>query len=155
VYAALSLVPLAFKLRHSLTNPVSALRNALFSALRSTAYISSFVASYMALIDLQRRLVDWDHKAVYGMAGALASLTTWLEAPDRRAELLLYTVPRAIEVISDILFERRVVKPIPGLWVLVFGVSLAVLLRAREQAPKSVGRLSRTVMEALLPSRWR
>lgn len=155
VYATLSLVPLAFRLRRALADPWGSLGKAARAALQSTVYISTFVASYMALIDLQRRLVPWDHKAVYGVAGGLASLTTWMEGAERRAELLLYTVPRAIEVLRDIMFDHKVARSMPGLWVAVFGVSLAVLLRARETAPGTVGRLTKTVVDAMLPSRWR
>ena len=91
------LVPMVvFKYRKFLSAPASVMATALLGALRSTAFLSSLCASYMASVIVHRKLFKKDHKLVYYVAGLISCCAIFIEHPARRLELALYAVSAAL-----------------------------------------------------------
>lgn len=52
-----------------MAHPLLTLRHALVGAARSTTFLSTFVAAYMATISIHRKLFKGDFKLLYWLAG--------------------------------------------------------------------------------------
>ncbi|PKU81903.1 B3 domain-containing protein [Dendrobium catenatum] len=80
---------------------------AVLGAVRSTSFLSAFVALFQAVICLHRKVATKDHKLVYWIAGAFAGLSVLLEKKGRRSELALYVLPRAGDSLWYIIVNRH------------------------------------------------
>lgn len=97
------LVPMVvFKYRKFLSAPASVMATALLGALRSTAFLSSLCASYMATVIVHRKIFKKDHKLVYYVAGLISCCAIFIEHPARRLELALYAVSAACRAKSAV-----------------------------------------------------
>lgn len=76
MFGPLAQVPyVVFNLKRALRAPLETAGHALAGAIRSTGFLSSFVALYLGAVDLQRKLTRGDSKLVYYGAGEQAWLT--------------------------------------------------------------------------------
>ena len=64
-------------------------------------------------------------------AGVVASAAIFIEKRQRRAELALYILPRAIQSLAAIMFSRKLLPWIPLWEVLVFAASMAGIMYYR------------------------
>ena len=128
VYAPVHLAPLLiFKLKTLLKNPVHPLQRALLSIARSCSFIALFglltkyfLCRFGSMFGYGR--LSWVLSVLMG------SLSLGVETTSRRTELALYLLPRAVEVLWNMLVERGVLR---NLWlgeVLLFALSMSVLM---------------------------
>eukprot|EP00884_Botryococcus_braunii_P011663 jgi/Botrbrau1/20498/Bobra.145_2s0056.1 len=139
LYLSLTLVPsLVFNLGRSLKAPLGTGSVVLGSALRSTAFLSSFVGLYQATVSAHRALFDTDTKYLYWFAGLVASLSILVERKSRRGELALYVAPRALDTLMGTLLSNRVVPRLPLAEVALFSVSMGSLMYYRVCEPDTI-----------------
>jgi hypothetical protein len=157
LYLVLGAVPsAAFGMRRLAADPVAWARGVLTTAARSSLYISSFVTVYMGAIDLHARYIapitpSPNHRVshlVYLGAGVLSSLTTVIERPSRRSELLMYCFGRALEVLAAVAGPNAL--HLPNWDAVLLGLSAAVLIHAHRYRPELLGSLPKTVLDTLL-----
>jgi len=80
LYATLTCLPMiGLNLTKFLKAPLAKLREFSLSTVRSTTFLSSFVAVYMGIICLHRKIVNTDHRFIYWLAGFLCSLSILIE----------------------------------------------------------------------------
>ncbi len=79
-----------------------------------------------------RRDTDWQPL----VAGALTAVPLLIETKQRRVELMLYTLPKGVEVCWRYLVSRGVLRSLPGGDSLLFAVALAVFLAVDRQRHK-------------------
>lgn len=129
VYASLTFVPLvALQLFKFLRNPFRQTLQGLFSSLRSTTFLATFVALYQLVICVQRKLVTKDHRFIYFLAGIISSFSILIEKKSRRSELALYTLPRALDSFYIQLCDRKWMAGIPYGEVILFCISTSGLM---------------------------
>lgn len=98
---------------------------------------------------------DWWHPVV---AGHLTGLSLFWEQPKRRSELMLYCLPRGIEVCWRALREAGWVNDIQGAGIVMFALAMALTLSVnrKDLKPAMQGILwvlfGEAVVEAELPS---
>jgi hypothetical protein len=97
VYGTVFGVAALFRARKSLQQPTATAQHVLMSTLRSTTFLSSFVAACMALVCFTRRAMPREMSWAYWMLAFVASGTIYIERKSRRAELALYVLPRALD----------------------------------------------------------
>ncbi|TFK77093.1 hypothetical protein BDN72DRAFT_890869 [Pluteus cervinus] len=126
----------------------------LFNALRSAAFLSTFVTSYWYTVCLTRTLVlarllpfishnFWDGPYGCVMAGCLAcGGSIWIENPRRRGEMALYVLPRAIRACLPESWVRGSNKTALLLERFTFVLSLSYLLSAGIHQPETLRGLS-------------
>lgn len=108
VYGALSAVQhIVVGFWHFIKDPERKILRILTSTLNSTLFLSSLVSIYQLTICLQRKLVTKDFRFIYWIAGFVSGLSILLEEKHRRSELALYALPRAIDSLYSILYERK------------------------------------------------
>lgn len=59
------------------------------------------------LYSIQRLCANHENRAIYGVGGFFAGLSLLIEKKDRRAELALYVLPRAIDALWKIMKKKR------------------------------------------------
>lgn len=157
LYLVLGAVPsAAFGMSRLAADPLAWAKGVLTTAARSSLYISSFVTVYMAAIDVHARYIapragGPGHRVshfVYLGAGLLSSLTTGIERPSRRAELLMYCFGRALEVLASVAGPSA--AALPHWDAVLLGLSAAVLVHAHRYRPELLGSLPKTVLDTLL-----
>ena len=74
------------------------------------------------------------------VAGALTAFPLLAESKQRRAELMLYTMPKGVEVCWRFLVSRGYVTGVPLGEVLLFAVALAVFLAVERRRHKAAFR---------------
>lgn len=153
-YLTLTTVPaVVLRLRNFLRRPLGTLRTAMVSTVRSSSFLASFVAIYMASICAHRRLFPGgDSKYTYYVAGLLASLSLLIEEKSRRSELALYVLPRAMDSLFQTMRDRRWVG---SLWqgeTVLFSSAMAVLMFFHQREQAALGGLVRRGLGILLGS---
>lgn len=153
-------LPLSFALQLRKKPSAAALRKTLLSAVRSSAFLGTFITLFYYGVCLVRtrigpRLIGSDERACQRIDGGICvgtgcALCGWsilLEATRRRPELALFVAPRALAT----LLPRR--YPVEKEWreVVAFATSAAVLVCAAAEDKKAVrgvfGRLVGKVLE--------
>ena len=123
-----------------LKKPVGSLYTALCSTIRSSSFLASFVAVYMAAICVARRAMPVDNKLTYYFAGLVSSLSVLLEEKSRRSELALYVLPRAMDSLFMILQDRRWLSSMRHGESVLFCASMAGLMFFHQVWARGVGR---------------
>mmetsp|Transcript_13029 Transcript_13029/g.24248 ORF Transcript_13029/g.24248 Transcript_13029/m.24248 type:complete len:200 (+) Transcript_13029:1233-1832(+) len=119
---------LLFHSKKLLKDPKLTLLRLLKTALRSSIF--------MSVLCSEGRLVICYFKEVFGrygptqqfFAGALTSMSVYIESPDRRMALTKYLLPRALETLWNIWAKNGWVKSLPGGDVILFAFAMGVLM---------------------------
>ncbi len=133
-----------------LKKPVGSLAQALASTVRSSTFLASFVAIYMAVICATRRVMPVDNKLTYYFAGLVSSLSVLIEEKSRRSELALYVLPRAMDSLFMILQDRRWLSSLRHGESLLFCASMAGLMFFHQREQSSLGGLARRGLGILM-----
>lgn len=153
LYLSLFIVPsVVIHFKKFLARPFSTLTRAVLNASRSNSFVASFVALYMACICVQRKIMTKDHRFVYYLAGLGASASILIEPKNRRSELALYVLPRALDSLYIILRDRRIVSGVRHGEVLVFAVSMAIMMHTYEHEKDSMGSFLHSTLKRFLQS---
>lgn len=153
IYLSLTFVPM-FILRFWLVvrHPLDQLRRGLWSVTRSTSFLSSFVATYMMIVCCHRKVFRRDHRALYWIAGFLASWTILLEQKSRRSELALYVLPRTIDSLVQTMQSRQMLAEVPHGEKILFATGMGALMYFRTYQPNSMSPFLKRVLNFLIPS---
>jgi len=153
LYLSLTLVPsVVLHFKRFRRSPLTLLFDCTTSATRSTAFMATFVSSYMSLICLHRHMFNKDHRSLYAIAGAISSLSVLIERKSRRAELALYAMPRAADTLFFILRDRRWLVDVPYGLETLFALSMGMLLYLHYHERETLSPLLNHAFEVFLPS---
>lgn len=147
IYAIPSII---FNKRRVLQHPKKWLQTTATNSLRSTVFLSSFVALYQAVVCAHRNLRLQEHKSLYWIAGMIASSSIFLENSSRRSELTIYCLPRALDSLMLILLDRRLVPQVPFLEVLVMCLCMGSLMSTFETVPEAIPSLLRSAISSTI-----
>jgi len=154
LYATLTFVPMiAMKFIRFLTNPLGRTWAALLSTLQSSLFLSSFVALYMSVICIHRKIVKTDHRFIYWFAGTISSLAILIEKKSRRAELALYALPRGLDSLYTLLLERKWLSSLPRGELLLFCFSMAGIMYFYENEPHTMSPLLASILDRIVRKR--
>ncbi|KAI7727871.1 hypothetical protein M8C21_005856 [Ambrosia artemisiifolia] len=154
LYFSLTFVPfVVLRLQKFMDAPFRTSWLAVIGAVRSTAFLSSFVGIFQGAICLHRKVASQDHKLVYWFAGGLAALSVLLEKKGRRGELGLYVLPRASESLWYILVNRRVLPNIKNAEVALFCACMGGMMYYLEHEPDTMSPFLRSLIRRFLASR--
>ncbi|KAF5314101.1 hypothetical protein D9611_006821 [Ephemerocybe angulata] len=154
IYGPVHLVPVLLTRPRTLLRPAQLVATAA-GALRSTAFLASFISLYYYTVCLTRTLVlarllpfvshdFWDGPYGCALAGSLTcGASIWIENGRRRGEMALYVLPRALRtclpgwMVRSQGWKGRLVERI------AFIVSMSTLLTSAVHRPDSLRGLSR------------
>jgi len=129
LYAPVHLVPLVlFRWRSLLQDPAGTAVRAGTAIGRSTAFLTGYVAIVKGLLCAQRTARRSDAWWQASAAGVLSGLALSFEAPKRASELMLYCLPKAVDVAFQLLERRGLVSRVPLGNVVMFSVAMAIVL---------------------------
>lgn len=117
-----------FRFRDALREVGFRILRAGVSMVRSCVFLSLFTAGYQYTVCGGRKTMPRDYKFLYYFSGLTASVSLFLERKTRRAELAMYTLPRALDSLILMLQDRNLVFRIPGGNVILFALSLGGLM---------------------------
>lgn len=147
VYLSLTFVPMIIlQFWPMLRNPYKMISRGFLSSMRSTAFLSVFVTSYMSMICIQRRIMSRDHKLVYFILGLISSWSILIERKSRRSELALYVLPRALDSLYLSITDRINFPRIPQGESLLFALSMGLLMYSRHNTPEQMSPLLRRLL---------
>jgi hypothetical protein len=123
VYAPLNFIPLLLFRKGAA--PLKAVK----STFRSSAFFGVLVASYQLIFCQYRNLFKSTWKYSYFLIGSLASsLAISVESRNRKRELSMYVLPKAIESLWNIMVKKSwVSKVFNGFETLVFMLSMGII----------------------------
>ena len=83
-----------------------------FNTIRSSTFLSAFVASYQTHICLHRNVINylnlnWDSKYLYWWSGLSSAFAIFIEHKSKRTDLALYVIPKAAESWYKIMCQRN------------------------------------------------
>lgn len=129
LYAPVHLVPLLlFRARAAIADPLSTSIRAATAIARSTAFLTTYVSVVKASLCLERNVRTADSWWQASLAGVLSGLALSFEAPKRASELMLYCLPKGLDVGFQLLERRGLVKRMPYGSVVMFSAAMAIVL---------------------------
>ncbi|KAI8928387.1 hypothetical protein BC831DRAFT_448558 [Entophlyctis helioformis] len=147
LYAPLNAVmTVIFRGTKIIKSPTKSAINYAKSTLRSTLFLTCYVASARSVLCLFRNLAGHDRSWMYYVNGLIAGSMVLIEVPGRRLELGLYCLPRAIESLWHSLGKRGYVRNIPYGEAVYFCLSTGVLMTLYQSDPGSIHEGYRKVM---------
>jgi hypothetical protein len=93
-------------------SPMALIKKNMLNTIRSSTFLSTFVASYQSQICLHRNIIKifdlkFDSKYLYWFAGLNSALTIFIEHKNTRVNLALYVLPKAAESWYKIMCQRN------------------------------------------------
>jgi len=136
LYASVTFVPMiVLKFFKVLRSPFRFLFQGIAGATQSATFLAAFVALYQSVVCGHRKAFNVDHKIIYWIAGVVSSLSIFIERKSRRAELALYTLPRAAESFYLMMVNRRWFASVPNGEVLLFCIACSGLMYFYREHP--------------------
>ena len=146
-YLSIHLVPFAIlNAAKALRDPIGTVFKATAATVRSTSFISAFVALYMGTACASRRLFHRDHRAMYYFAGIVAAQSLFLEKKSRRAELALYLMPRAFDSFASTVIDKKLLPRVPHAELALFCATAGGLMHLYENEPDTLAGFMRTTI---------
>ncbi|KAF9983769.1 hypothetical protein BGZ75_004756 [Mortierella antarctica] len=135
VYATLNFVPLVvLRMKRLLKDPANVLFKTSFNTLRSSAFLAVFVSLYQTQICTHRNFINagWrlgDSKYWYYLFGLVsAGSSIMIEQESRRAELAMYTIPKAATSLYKILYRKNWVKGVKHWDIMMFSFAMSLVM---------------------------
>ncbi len=160
VYLSLAVVPaVVLRFKNFVKAPVQVIAKCLFSAARSTAFLSVFCSGYMGIVCMQRFVLErskgkpLDHKLWYYFAGICSSFSILLEQKSRRSELALYTFPRAADSLYMILYDHKLAFSVPQGEILLFCSAMSAVMYFYQNNPNCLSPLVAKLLDRFLPKK--
>ncbi|KAJ3216115.1 hypothetical protein HDU67_009916 [Dinochytrium kinnereticum] len=156
VNATINIVPLLlFKAREVLRSPVSAASRTVVSTLRSSVFLAAYVTTFQSGICVHRELIrrgilKQDHKFVYYLLGFISGWSIFLEKRSRRAELVLYCLPKALESLYMVLLRRKLLIHVPGSEVIATCLAMGNLMSLYRCEPEAFGGFMSKIMDRMV-----
>ncbi|PYI24647.1 integral membrane protein [Aspergillus violaceofuscus CBS 115571] len=158
-FACATYIPIQLLLRLRKLNSMSSLKHALSTALRSSAFLASFVSMFYYSVCLARtRLgpkifprdtitpIMWDSGLCVGAGCLMCGWSILIESAQRRQEIALFVAPRAAATAMPRFYDKKYLYRER----IAFAISAAVLLTCAHERPEMVrgvfGRVAASVL---------
>lgn len=152
VYAALSSVQhFVLSFWKFLAEPEQKMLKILSSTFNSTLFLSVLVSAYQLIICMQRKLVTKDYRFIYWVAGFFSGFSILLEEKHRRSELALYALPRAIDSLYSILYDRKWLGSFKHGEYVLFSLCTASIMYCFEDERKSMSPMLAWLLNRIIP----
>ncbi|KAE8147137.1 integral membrane protein [Aspergillus avenaceus] len=160
MYACATYIPLQIAFRLRSMRSASSLRRSLSSALRSSAFLASFVSTFYYSVCLARTRIGpkifskeavtpmmWDSGLCVGAGCLMCGWSILVESPSKRRELALFVAPRAVATVLPRFYARKYQYRES----IAFALSAALLLTCLQEQPQMVrgvfGRIATSVLK--------
>lgn len=150
MYASINMAATLLSLSKFFRSPLTYVFHAFTGTIQSAVFLAAFVQLYMTTICIQRRFVTHDHRWIYYFAGIISGLSVLIEKKNRRAELALYVLPRALEGLYNQGLDHSVLPFIENGDLYLFALSMGMLSYYFEHEPKMLAPLITTLFSNLL-----
>ncbi|TPX33609.1 hypothetical protein SmJEL517_g03584 [Synchytrium microbalum] len=153
VYLALNVVPLAvLRMRDFFKRPMELSQRSLTNAFRSSVFLATFVSGYQAIVCIQRELIarNWlksDSKYIYWWAGLLAASSVQIEHTGQRNNLAMYVLPRAMESLYTVLYQKKWMVQIKYFEVAMFSAAMGIILAYFQTEPDALGGIVNRILQ--------
>ncbi|PKC03706.1 hypothetical protein RhiirA5_363000, partial [Rhizophagus irregularis] len=153
VYATLNFVPMiAFKSAQLTEDPMALIKKSMFNTIRSSTFISTFVASYQTQICFHRNMIkifnlEWDSKYLYWLAGLNSAFAILIENRNTRVNLALYVLPKAAESWYKIMCQRNWIFELhktADVWF--FSLAMSIIMAAYQHEPEILNPMVKTII---------
>ena len=135
-YFSIHYVPyVVLNLTKAISKPVHTLYRATKATVRSSAMLSTYVGLYMSTVCLHRKSGAPDHRALYYLAGIVASGALFVETESRRADLMLWVVPRAVDSLVLVMLHKRMLPRVPNFEAYLFALAMSGVMNFYESEP--------------------
>lgn len=148
VYVTVHFLPLLlFRMRRLLKEPAPVLRHAFASVFYSTAFITSFQSIFWFVFCNVRNLRGRDTALSTVLAGVGSGLSIFFERKGRRAELALFSIPRAIACSWAVLERYGYVRSVPHAHVGIFALGMATIMTFHQHRPEVIKESYRRLLQ--------
>ncbi|KAI9295144.1 hypothetical protein K502DRAFT_365263 [Neoconidiobolus thromboides FSU 785] len=147
IYAGLTFLPAIFlRFNNFKRSPSEILKRCFYGTIRSSAFLAILVSTYQFMIcnahALQTKYNIKDNKYIYYFAGIISGLASVLvEKPSRRAELALYTTPKALDSFYHILYKKDWIFYIPHFESFLFMIASGITMMYFKKEPETISPL--------------
>jgi hypothetical protein len=108
----------------------------------------------MSVVCAHRNAGVRDHRALYYIAGAVASTALFVENDTRRTDLTLWIVPRAMDSLVLLLVHKGMLPRVPNFESYLFALVMAGVMNLYETEPDVLEKnLARFIARFVEPSR--
>lgn len=113
-----------------MSSPMKLLIRALIQALKGAGMLATFVTIFQSFICLQRNWLpgSFDHKLLYFVYGLFSGTSVMMENKERRTELMLYVLPKAVESLLKIMVNRKWMITVQHLDVWLTSIAMSLLM---------------------------
>ncbi|PYH78016.1 integral membrane protein [Aspergillus uvarum CBS 121591] len=158
-FACATYIPIQLLLRLRKLKSMSSLKHALSTALRSSAFLASFVSMFYYSVCLARTRLGpkifprdtitpmmWDSGLCVGAGCLMCGWSILIESAQRRQEIALFVAPRAAATVMPRFYDKKYLYRER----IAFAISAAVLLTCAQERPEMVrgvfGRVAASVL---------
>ena len=135
IYLPVHVIPaLLFRMKAIRANPWEQILKVFIGVCRSCGFISAY-GFLMRLILCKLGQYTGYGRFTWVMSVFWGAISLGIEVENRRTELALYVVPRALEAGWNMLAKRGIVKSPPGGELLLFGISMSALMHFYQNDP--------------------
>ena len=135
-YFSIHYVPyVVLNLSKAVQKPLSTLYRATKATVRSSTMISTYVGLYMSTVCLHRNSGLRDHRALYYLAGVVASGALLVEDEGRRTDLTLWIVPRAVDSLVLVLVHKGILPHVANFESYLFALVMSGVMNLYEREP--------------------
>ena len=154
-YFSIHYVPyMVLNFTKAMSQPIRTLYRATKATVRSSAMLSTYVGLYMSVVCAHRNAGVRDHRALYYIAGAVASIALFVENDTRRTDLTLWIVPRAMDSLVLLLVHKGMLPRVPNFESYLFALVMAGVMNLYETEPDVLEKnLARFIARFVEPSR--
>ncbi|KAI9022769.1 hypothetical protein CLU79DRAFT_804209 [Phycomyces nitens] len=153
VYGTLHFVPLfLLRTKSVLESPAKMLSRTAINTIKSGAFLATFVTVYQMQVCTHRKLVDLgittaNSKYFHFMYGFVCSyISIFIEDKKRRSELALYVLPKAIQSLYLIAYQRRLIFKLKHFEVLMSSAAMAIIMSFYQDEPDVLSTFVRKIM---------
>ncbi|KAJ3223554.1 hypothetical protein HK099_000975 [Clydaea vesicula] len=141
VYLSLNFAPMiALKFKSFIQNPMKLATKSFGNACRSSIFLGAFVAGYMYMCCVHRNFINktglhFENKLLYFLFGVCCSSSIFLEHKNRRSELALYVLPKALDSLYRVMYNRRWMVNIPHFETAMFSLGMGFVISFFQSEP--------------------
>eukprot|EP00761_Pharyngomonas_kirbyi_P000970 gb/GECH01000971.1/.p1 GENE.gb/GECH01000971.1/~~gb/GECH01000971.1/.p1 ORF type:complete len:241 (+),score=55.05 gb/GECH01000971.1/:1-723(+) len=127
IYVPIHVIPSIFRWKSIAKNPKDSIKRIAKNIIKSVLFLSAFQGIFIVVILALRRAFKVDHPFNAAVAGASSAMSVLFEKKSRRAELMLYCVPRALEGLFKFGKRRDWWQGIENGQVILFSIAMALM----------------------------
>eukprot|EP01089_Gocevia_fonbrunei_P003510 TRINITY_DN13498_c0_g1_i1.p1 TRINITY_DN13498_c0_g1~~TRINITY_DN13498_c0_g1_i1.p1 ORF type:complete len:206 (+),score=5.48 TRINITY_DN13498_c0_g1_i1:31-648(+) len=124
-------------------------KKVLTNIVRSWLFFSFLGGIYSCSICVIRNVLKQDYPWSYFVSGCFCGIPLGFEPLEKRSEIVVYTLPRALELLWNMMKERKIVFSIKHGEVLLFCFSMGIIMNAYKSSPATIKSTYRTIIHQL------